>query len=201
MDWSGVDYLWIIVMFLSAVWTLILTAPIHCRASIAETLMECCVSPNLMKKQTHLHLGFCTQGEIWFVKCSFIKVLLNDLLLSSVFIISRIVEFHFNWSYFCNHQSIHVVRSCHGPSPDITGPSHRVSCVFWPLSVVTLSVSPLLYALLVRGAGCHGFDGIGGCFQLANPARCSPNPEMNALDARRSWPCIQSCTFTGPSTQ
>ncbi len=26
MDWSGVDYLWIIVMFLS--WTLILTAPI-----------------------------------------------------------------------------------------------------------------------------------------------------------------------------
>ncbi len=24
MDWSGVDYLWIIVMFLSAVWTLIL---------------------------------------------------------------------------------------------------------------------------------------------------------------------------------
>ncbi len=26
MDWSGVDYLWIIVMFLSAVWTLILTA-------------------------------------------------------------------------------------------------------------------------------------------------------------------------------
>ncbi len=29
MDWSGVDYLWIIVMFLSAVWTLILMAPIH----------------------------------------------------------------------------------------------------------------------------------------------------------------------------
>ncbi len=38
MDWSAVDYLWIIVMFLS---TLILTAPIHCRASIAETLMQC----------------------------------------------------------------------------------------------------------------------------------------------------------------
>ncbi len=34
MDWSGVDYLWIIVMFLTAVWTLILTAPIHCRGSI-----------------------------------------------------------------------------------------------------------------------------------------------------------------------
>ncbi len=37
--------------------TLILTAPIHCRASIVETLMQCYISPNLMKKQTHLHLG------------------------------------------------------------------------------------------------------------------------------------------------
>ncbi len=31
--------LWIIVMFLSAVWTLILTAPIHCRGSIGEQVM------------------------------------------------------------------------------------------------------------------------------------------------------------------
>ncbi len=54
--WTGV--VWIIVMFLSAVWTLILTAPIHCRASIAEQVMECYVSPNLMKKQSHLHLGW-----------------------------------------------------------------------------------------------------------------------------------------------
>ncbi len=36
LDWSGVC---IIVMFLSAVWTLILTAPIHRRASIAEQVM------------------------------------------------------------------------------------------------------------------------------------------------------------------
>ncbi len=36
MDWSHVDFLWIIVMFLSAVWTLILTAPIH---SIGEQIM------------------------------------------------------------------------------------------------------------------------------------------------------------------
>ncbi len=50
MDWSGVDYLFIIVMFLSDVWTLILTAPIHCRASIAEQVMQCYISPNLMKK-------------------------------------------------------------------------------------------------------------------------------------------------------
>ncbi len=36
--WTGV--VWIIVMFLSAVWTLILTAPIHCRASISEQVMQ-----------------------------------------------------------------------------------------------------------------------------------------------------------------
>ncbi len=47
MDWSGVDHLWIIVMFLSAVWTLILTAPIHCRGSIAEQVMQCYIFPNL----------------------------------------------------------------------------------------------------------------------------------------------------------
>ncbi len=35
--WTGV--LWIIVMFLSAVWTLILTAPIHCRGTICEQVM------------------------------------------------------------------------------------------------------------------------------------------------------------------
>ncbi len=38
MDWS-LDYLWIIVMFLSDVWTLILTAPIDSRASIGEQVM------------------------------------------------------------------------------------------------------------------------------------------------------------------
>ncbi len=33
--------MWIIVMFLSAVWTLILTAPIHCRGSIGEYSTVC----------------------------------------------------------------------------------------------------------------------------------------------------------------
>ncbi len=71
MVWSGVDYLWIIVMFLSAVWTLILTAPIHCRASIGEQVMECYISPNQMKKQTHLHPGWC-QSEYIFSKFRFL---------------------------------------------------------------------------------------------------------------------------------
>ncbi len=44
---SGVDYFWIIVMVLSAVWTLILTAPIHCRGPIMSkwcnaTLLQIC---------------------------------------------------------------------------------------------------------------------------------------------------------------
>ncbi len=47
-------------MFLSAVWTLILTAPIHCRASIAETLMQRHISTNLMKKQLIPDLGWPT---------------------------------------------------------------------------------------------------------------------------------------------
>ncbi len=34
------EVVWIIGMFLSSAWTLILTAPIHCRASIAEQMME-----------------------------------------------------------------------------------------------------------------------------------------------------------------
>ncbi len=59
---------WIIVMFLLAVWTLILTAPIHCWASIAETVMQCYISPNLMKKQTHL--GY-PEGEHIFSKFIF----------------------------------------------------------------------------------------------------------------------------------
>ncbi len=53
MDWSGVDYCDV----LSAVWTLILTAPIHCRASIAEQASQCYISPNLMKEQTHIFDG------------------------------------------------------------------------------------------------------------------------------------------------
>ncbi len=55
----------IIVMFLSAVWTLILTAPIHCSGSIAEQVMKLQISPNLMKKQTHLRLVW-PEGEFFF---------------------------------------------------------------------------------------------------------------------------------------
>ncbi len=64
MDWSGMDYLWIIVMFLSAVWALNLTAPVlfiedllvskQCNATFLQSIM--------MKKQAHLHLWW-SEGE------------------------------------------------------------------------------------------------------------------------------------------
>ncbi len=51
---------WITVMFLSALWTLILTAPIHCRGSTGEQVMKCYISPNLMKK--HSSTPWMTRG-------------------------------------------------------------------------------------------------------------------------------------------
>ncbi len=52
MDWSGVDYLWVIVMLLSAVWALILTAPIH---SIGEQVMNAnlYISPNRSDEESN----------------------------------------------------------------------------------------------------------------------------------------------------
>ncbi len=58
--WVDLDY-----DVLSVVWTLILTAPIHCRASIAEQVMQCYISPNLMKKQTHPYLGWLEDEYIY----------------------------------------------------------------------------------------------------------------------------------------
>ncbi len=39
MHWSHVDYLWIMVMFLSDVCTLVLTAPFQCRGSFGKQVM------------------------------------------------------------------------------------------------------------------------------------------------------------------
>ncbi len=50
-----------IIMYLSAVWTLILMAPIHCRGW-ARDVRHIFSKSVLMKKQTHIHLGW-TEGE------------------------------------------------------------------------------------------------------------------------------------------
>ncbi len=71
LEWCGL--LWCFYQ------TLILTAPIHCRASIAETLMQRHISTNLMKKQTHLHLRW-SEGEHIYSYFSF----LGELFLKSI---------------------------------------------------------------------------------------------------------------------
>ncbi len=72
-----VDYLhyfWLIEMFSSAVWTLILTAPIHC------SVMYCYISPSVLMKQTHLHIGW-HDSEYIFI--SGFKISINGYLMYS----------------------------------------------------------------------------------------------------------------------
>ncbi len=72
MDWSGVDHLWIIVMFLSAVWTH--SVGTHSMQRIywwANDAMLHFSKSIVMKKLTHLHLGW-PEGEYIFSKCSFL---------------------------------------------------------------------------------------------------------------------------------
>ncbi len=97
--WTGV--VWIIVMFLSAVWTLILMAPIHCRGPTSEQLMECYLYPNLFwwrnkliyilnglrmntfSDRFHLWVNYLTvpghHPLPWFGKASLISAQLNLL--------------------------------------------------------------------------------------------------------------------------
>ncbi len=60
MDLSKVDYLWIIVVFLSAVWHLILTAPIHCRLCGGSIVSKLCNAKCIQicsNEETSLHIG------------------------------------------------------------------------------------------------------------------------------------------------
>ncbi len=67
-------------MFLSVVWTLILTAPIHSRGSVGEQVMLY-ISRNLLqlKKQTNLHLGQSV-GEDICSKFSFLDEIFFNVL-------------------------------------------------------------------------------------------------------------------------
>ncbi len=67
MDWSHVDYLWIIVMFLSAVWTLILMAPIHIGEQMIALLQICSDEET---NSSSLHLGW-PESEYIFSKFNF----------------------------------------------------------------------------------------------------------------------------------
>ncbi len=67
MDWSGVDYCDVFISCLDS----LSDGTIHCRASIAETLMQRHISTNLMKKQTHPDLLWLEYEHI-FSKCYFL---------------------------------------------------------------------------------------------------------------------------------
>ncbi len=68
---DGLEWCGLLVMFLSAVWTLILTAPIHCRGSIAEQVMENATVHQICDEETHFHLGW-PEGEYIFNIFSFL---------------------------------------------------------------------------------------------------------------------------------
>ncbi len=70
-------------MFLSAVWTLILTAPIHCRGYIGEQVMLNLLNLSKsvqMKKLIHLHLGWF-EGEHIFNKSFRFYIFFGELFL------------------------------------------------------------------------------------------------------------------------
>ncbi len=74
--WIGV-VLW--CFFLSAVWTLILTAPIHCRWSIGEQVMQCYISPNLFRWKTNSSTSWMAWVYVYFgVNCPFNEILIGD---------------------------------------------------------------------------------------------------------------------------
>ncbi len=71
--WTGV--VWVIVVFLSAVWTLI-----HCRGSIGEQVMN---ATFLQISNTHLHLGWVNSKHFWvnysfkWFLCGFLQITSN----------------------------------------------------------------------------------------------------------------------------
>ncbi len=82
------------MIFLSAVWTLILTAPIHCRGSIGKQVMWFFISPNLLLWINKL---ICIFVGLRVSKCSanlHYTIPLNVLILN-VFVQFWIIRFHF----------------------------------------------------------------------------------------------------------
>ncbi len=55
---DGLEWCGLLVILLSAVWTLILTAPIHCRGSTGEQVMDAEFLQICSDEETHLHLGW-----------------------------------------------------------------------------------------------------------------------------------------------
>ncbi len=112
IDWSHGDYLRIIVKFLAAVWILILTAPIHCRGSTGEQVIECNISPSLFQWRNKL-IYILGRGLIYFlfILAAFsLQAPLHFCLLLVRLLISSVVES----SHL--HADFHFERSAKGTS-------------------------------------------------------------------------------------
>ncbi len=72
------DYLWIIVMFVSTIWTLILTAPIHCILNVLDCI-----------------LGL-PDGEYIFSKFSFLGYVVRNVMMMKVANVSTVTSAVFN---------------------------------------------------------------------------------------------------------
>ncbi len=127
IDWSHGDYLRIIVKFLAAVWILILTAPIHCRGSTGEQVIECNISPSLFQWRNKL-IYILGRGLIYFlfILAAFslqaplhFCLLLVRLLISSVVESSHLhADFHI-WEVSEGHLSGDKLPEQHCKAPHV----------------------------------------------------------------------------------
>ncbi len=103
MDWSYVDYLWIIVM-LSGVWKLILMAP------ISVVILHFSISVS-MKNQTNLYHGVWTNLDFW-VNYSFnlLTISCSKYFKNSHFVLKNITSYgklcFFAWSNPLKHERV-----------------------------------------------------------------------------------------------
>ncbi len=107
--WTGV--VWIIVMFLSAVLTLILTAPIHCRESTGEQVMQCQISPNLMKKNSST--SWMAWGWVHFQQIQIFRWFIS-LIVTQHFCVAQnsVRQIYFRHAVrCCFHQQIYTEQS------------------------------------------------------------------------------------------
>ncbi len=113
--WAGV--VWIIVMFLSAIWTLILTAPIRCRGSIG------CNAKFLQVWRNKLILDFhCKSINTLFLNRCFIQILFYFIIIntdmSELFTSASIIKNTCNllkWMLeFWNHLTLFLMKTYAG---------------------------------------------------------------------------------------
>ncbi len=125
MDESYI-FLWIIVMFLSAVWTLILTAPIHCRGSSDVTQIFC--FSNL--KQTH---PFSLLFSFFKTPFNGVIKLLTDSLSAFFFWLTMLLILNcFSYNVFlviCLTSSLSLSPTCIGLLDSVFGVNLKLSAV------------------------------------------------------------------------